>query len=469
MRLSRPGTSTIGPRQKEMSQVMSRQTIKEKFRSLTRRFRADQAGGMMIMIAFASPLVIGGLAAGVETGIWYLAKRHAQQQADTAALGAARAKSNGITDYTTLSTIATRDAVRNGFVNVSPNAIVIGDPPTSGAYVGVTNTVQASVTVQVPLTFSKYFMGTSAITVTARAVAGTVTLAAGAYGCVMALNQSVSNSVLINGNVNASLEPCTIVSNSNNAQSIYMNGSVTVTANSIWSRGGIVDNGSTIVNLTNPAQANQTYYAADPYASSSVGSIGSCTANNFSLNGNGSANISPGVYCGGISIGGGKSVNMAPGTYYIDKGNFEMSGSSSISCSGCTGDLGVTIVLTSRDGTSIGTMSLGGSTQVDLKAPSGASDPFRGYSIYQDRRVAANAMNLTGNGQNKITGAVYAPKAAISLNGNPALTNGRKCVQLIGDTVTFSGSVNLDVGDCEAYGTKPITTTNSNLALRLLE
>lgn len=426
---------------------------------------------MLILIAFATPLIIGGLAAGVETGIWYLAKRQAQQQADVSALAAARAKAGGINDFTTLSAVATRDAVRNGFVNVSPNAVVIGNPPTSGAFTGISNTVQATVTVRVPLTFSKYFMGSTNISVTARAVAGTETISSGGTsGCVMALDSSASNAIHLNGNVSANLAGCTIVSNSNNSSAVKFNGNVNVSANSIYTRGGVQQNGNVTVTLTSPQQTNQSSATTDPHAGSSIPAFGTCNHTGYSLSGNGTTNMTAGVYCGGISIAGNRTVNMAPGTYYINKGNFSMSANASLSCSTCTGTNGVTIVLTSDDGTGIGSMSVSGNAVIDLKAPSGTSDPFRGYVVYQDRRATTgNGFSLTGNGNMRLTGAIYAPSAAINFSGNASLPSGRKCVQLIGRTVQFSGNANLDVSECSNYGVTQITAGGSSYQLRLLE
>jgi Flp pilus assembly protein TadG len=434
-----------------------------------RRLRHDRAGSMMTLVAFAAPVVIGGLAAGVETGMWYLAKRQAQQQADTAALGAARAKSVGITNNATLSSLATRDAERNGFPNSAPNSIVIGDVPNPGAYPGFNNTAQATVTLAVPLQFSKYFMSSSSVIITARAVAGTLANNGPGGGCILALHSTVSAAVGFSGSITANLDGCTIVANSNHASAVRFNGAVVVNAHSIYTLGGIDEIGAVNVSLSLPPQTNQSAPISDPYAGMTVGSLGGCTHNGFSASG-GNPTISPGVYCNGLQISGSANVNMTPGTYYIDKGDFRMTGHSSVSCTGCIGtDGGVTIVLTSRDGTGIGSVDLGGTTTVDLKPPSAPDDPYRGIVMYQDRRAAAgNAFRLRGTTGTRITGAVYAPSAYIEFYGNAALVDGRKCIQLVGSIVTFAGNPYLSVADCGSYGTPTISAQGSQ-SLRLLE
>ncbi|HJQ55301.1 MAG TPA: pilus assembly protein TadG-related protein [Vineibacter sp.] len=435
-------------------------------RSLFSCFRADQAGGLLILVAFASPLVVGGLAAGVETGMWYLVKRQAQQQADTAALGAARAKSLGITNNATLSALATRDAERNGFPNSAPNSIVINDP--AAVYAGFNNTVQATVTQAVPLQFSKYFMSASAVTITARAVAGTLENNGPGGGCILALHPTASAAVGFSGSITADLNGCTIVANSNHASAVRFNGAVVVNAHSIYTLGGIDEIGAVNVTLSEPAQTHQSAPMSDPYATLTAGSLGGCAHSGYSRSG-GTVTLSPGVYCNGIQISGSTNVYMTPGTYYIDKGDFRMTGHSSVSCTGCSGTDGVTIVLTSRDGTGIGTVDFGGTTSVDLKPPSGPDDPYKGIVMYQDRRAAAgNAFRLRGTTGTRITGAVYAPSAYIEFHGNAALVNGRKCIQLVGKMVTFAGNPYLSVADCASYGTPTISAQGSQ-SLRLLE
>jgi hypothetical protein len=315
-------------------------------------------------------------------------------------------------------------------------------------------------------------MSASSVIVRASAVAGTqINLGAGG-GCILALHPSQQDAIVFNGSITAQLAGCTMVANSDHAAALKFNGSpMTVNAYSIYTRGGIVESGNVNIGLATPAQTNQPVTIPDPYAHLGVASMGGCSHNSFQANSGGATiQISPGTYCNGVSISGSASVNMAPGTYYIDKGNFTMSGHTTLSCTGCTSTNGVTIVLTSRDGTSIGAMDIGSNALIDLKPPSGVDDYYRGILMYQDRRApSGNAFKLHGTPSTKLTGAVYAPAANISFNGNAALTAGRKCLQMIGQAVVFNGNTSLSVEDCHIYNSPTIAASGAGQQLRLLE
>jgi Flp pilus assembly protein TadG len=129
----------------------------------------DQAGATTVMVAFAVPAFVGALGVGIDTGAWYIEKQRAQQQADAAALGAARMLSAGQSGSVAQAG-GIRDAGRAGYVAGSGSSIVINTPPTSGAYAGKTGAAEAIVTKQLPSLFSKFLLGSASRTVSARAV-----------------------------------------------------------------------------------------------------------------------------------------------------------------------------------------------------------------------------------------------------------------------------------------------------------
>ncbi|MCW5745211.1 MAG: pilus assembly protein [Alphaproteobacteria bacterium] len=121
------------------------------------KFGRNDRGGSTIMISMSVPVILGGLAMSIDTGMWYLEKRKLQQVADTAALGAMRALASGAS-VSTASSVALNDAVRNGYVASVNTTFTVNSPPTSGAYAGNTNAVEVVVTNRLPLFFSAYFL-----------------------------------------------------------------------------------------------------------------------------------------------------------------------------------------------------------------------------------------------------------------------------------------------------------------------
>src|ERR1700751_4584129 len=91
------------------------------------------------MVGLLLSVLIGFAGLGVETGLWYAIKRQNQSAADEAALSGAMEIAAGKSDFTAQ---ATRDAVRNGFVNTLPNTIAVNNPPASGTHSGNNNFVE---------------------------------------------------------------------------------------------------------------------------------------------------------------------------------------------------------------------------------------------------------------------------------------------------------------------------------------
>jgi Flp pilus assembly protein TadG len=427
-----------------------------------RSLRDERDGSIFILVALAMPVVVGGLALAVETGLWYMAKRQTQLQADAAALGAARTKAAGISSVNTLRVVARNDATRNGYVDSSPNTLTVNVPPTSGSYTGDSSAVEVVIERPQTAIFSKMF-GLSTATIRARGVASI----AGSPACVLALDATAGSAIQGNGAMNISAQPCVIAANSSSTTAVRFVGAVNVTADTIYTRGRLSASGAVSIHLTNAAQVNQTQSVADPYAATSVPSLGLCNYTNFTRAGAGTYTLLPGVYCGGLRITGASAIRFTPGVYYISKSSFSISGAAVVTCPTCNGTSGVTIVLTSADGTSIATMSISGAASITLPAPQEDTNPFRGFVIYQDRRATlSNGITLSGATNLKLTGAVYAPRSTLTFNGGTDLTAGRQCLQLIANRINFNGAANLRLDDCDSYGVKQLAAGCTGLGLR---
>jgi len=129
----------------------------------------DQSGGTTMLVAFAVPVFVGGLGLGVDVSAWYMEKHRVQQQADAAALGAARMLASGQSSANAKAA-GIRDAQRNGYTAATGTSIVVNTPPTSGTYAGKTGAAEAIVTKQLPSLFSRFLLGSTAKSVSGRAV-----------------------------------------------------------------------------------------------------------------------------------------------------------------------------------------------------------------------------------------------------------------------------------------------------------
>ena len=137
-------------------------------RSFWPSLRADSRGSTLVLVSLAMPVVIGALGLAVDTGLWYLEKRHLQQAADNASLGAVRALQAGAT-VADARAVAINDARRNGFVSACDTCFQFNSPPVSGAYAGKTNAVEIVLSRKLPVAFSAYLLSGASM-VSARSV-----------------------------------------------------------------------------------------------------------------------------------------------------------------------------------------------------------------------------------------------------------------------------------------------------------
>lgn len=410
-------------------------------RRLTERYLKDSSGSYLVIFAVAMPALAGFTAFGTEEGLLLYDRQSMQHAADSSALSAAAAYIGGSGNG--ISTQANAVAASYGFTNGSGGTTVtVHRPPTSGPNQNNTSAIEVIITQPQTRLFSAIW-NSSPITVSARAVA----LPEG-QPCVLALNRTASGSFSEQGSVSSTLVNCSVVDDSSSSTAMNIGGSARLSTNFVGVVGGI--SGTSGVTAT-AGTVTGYHYVADPYASVNYPSYSGCDHRNYSTHS--SVTLSPGVFCGGISINAGGSVTLSPGIYYLDGGNLSMAGSSSIS------GTGVTLVFTSSSGNNYASANISGGATINLTAPT--SGPTAGIAIFGDRSMPTNTtFNFTGGGSQSIGGAVYVSHGALQWAGNSGLT--QHCTQLIADTVQMVGDSGLQM-NCAGYGTKAIAAAGSLL------
>jgi Flp pilus assembly protein TadG len=412
--------------------------------TISRRLRRDESGAIAIMFALMLPVVLGAIGMGVEIGNWFASKRELQSAADAAALAGALESNAGSTS-TTITSEATTEAQRNGFTTSGGGTIAVNNPPTSGSYGADGSAVEVILTRPIQTTFVRYLIGASSLTTTARAVAKMQT--GDGEGCVVALNSSAAWALRFSGSVTIGMSNCDMVANSTDTAAIRATGSVNVTADCIRTAGNYSTTGTASLNATGCGSVqtgSKTY--GDPYEDRSIESYStSCDAahTNKSISGSTNTTLSPGVYCGGITVSGSQTITFNPGTYILHNGDFDISGSGALSGSG------VTIILTGSSASSVGNIDLTGSRTVNMSAPTSGS--YSGMLFYQSRSASSSGTNkITGSTNFNITGAVYTPNRKLDFSGSSG--GGTNCVQLIADTIEFTGSSGGNSANCDSAG-----------------
>lgn len=390
----------------------------------------SERGQALPIVAFAMVLIFS--AAGFATDMGYLRyeRRKMQNAADSAAVAATAELIYG--DYVAAGQT---DAATNGFTNgVSGVTVTINNPPTAGQFSGNTNFVEAIVSRSVPTFFMKA-VGTSSVTVSARAVGHLW----GGPDCIFALSPTATDAILINGSQTITAS-CGLMDDSSASQALLHNGSGTLTTTSNGVTGDYLNNGSGSIS---PAPQISVPPMPDPLGYETAPSVGACThSTQVIYNGSGNYSAQPGVFCGGISVNGSLNLTMGSGTYIINGGSLSFNGSGTITASG------VTFYLT--NGASV---TMNGSQTYQFTAPTTGS--LAAILFFQDRSDTSSA-TINGSASSNFTGALYFPAAQLTYNGSGPLA---AYTILVANTIVFNGSSNMNDNYTSLPNGSPIKTS----------
>jgi hypothetical protein len=402
-------------------------------------------GQTIILFTLALVPLLGIMGLVVDVGWAHFRREAAQTAADSAAMAAALAAyqtANGgsilcgtphivcyASEYSCPATISSppSDNVQagcmyardNGFVTAGKQKVTfqsgIGSAPTSP---GVTMSywVIVRVSEDIPQLFSAA-LGHPTATVSARATTGARDGTSG--GCVITLNPTAGGSLSMVGTTSLQ-SGCGVFVNSNSSWAVSLSGGGTITTTGS-AKTEIVGNCSGCGNI-HPAAQVGVPYMGDPMADLAPPPVGACSSSVPSMGPHGSATISPGVYCSGISLGSHQSLTLNPGLYIIKNG-IDLGAQTTL-----TGN-GVTIYLQS------GGVNMSGGATVGLTAPS--SGPWQGVLFFQDR-ANATASTLVGGTAQTMNGALYFPAAHLTYTGGSSTT--ATATTIIADTLSMVGN-----------------------------
>jgi hypothetical protein len=472
----------------------------------------DNNGATAIMLAIALSGIVGFAGLGSEVAGWYFTTRAMQGAASSAAasaaaeLAAATVAGSSISNDQLTHTGRAVSATFNFSNGVSSTTVTVNHAPATttgldsskcdprltgasayGCY------VEVLINQPQPALLSSLFMS-SGPTIAARAVALANT-GASDTGCVVALDKHASRAMNAGGSGTLTFNNCSLYSNSDASDGIYVGGSGTVNAQAAY----VVGNVNGTVNTTDGTYTGRNP-TVDPYGNVAVPSssttCGGWTPNgnaNLHLSSNSSATLYPssaGGTCAipqNIQVDGSGTLNFCPGVYVFNGGASLTLNASAImnappqngptppattptmtnsSCPSTDRTGGVTLVFVNSSGNP-GAPTVNGSAVVNMVAPtSGATS---GIAMFQQRTTctgngsnSCNA-NLAGGGTQNINGAIYFPNNAISYSGGSS-TAGYQCTQLIADTISYTGGSTFN-SQCSSSGTQTINATNGTLVM----
>ena len=238
------------------------------------RFCGDERGNIVIITAFALPVLIGFGGLAVDASLWLKSANSVQGAADAAAVAVAAAATAG-DDPTRWQTEGYAIAAQNGYTNGQTSAggqccvtVTVNNPPVSpSAFAGNTAFYQVIISAPQKLylanVVSKVFGTIVPPTVTGRAVA----MASTNPTCLLALDPLArpAGTITTNGGATSINKNCAIYDDSKGSKSINTAGGGSISAPSISTMGDY-DHSSNITVTDSPNTVNiGAPYAADPY------------------------------------------------------------------------------------------------------------------------------------------------------------------------------------------------------------
>ena len=404
----------------------------------------DNAGGVMVMVAIAAPVMVGLAGLAVEGGYAYAQHVKMQSVADVAALSAAQALTRDGANANAARE-ANGVAAQLGYLNNTNSVTVtVNSPPSSGTYPNASVEVIVS-RLQKPILMSLF--RNSSYTIAGHSIA-----IAGSYGdgCILALDPASSDTgISVGGSPVINMPNCAAYSNSPASASSYIGGAASVAVQALYTVGGL-----------NGALAAGTLHSgvgpmADPYAgkfATPTNSGNTCTfgrGDKMPVDGTlvTPPSAGPAYICYSVNLNAGDILKLAPGTYIFDgskNGAIKGVGQSSL--------IGAGVTLVFINGANI---SLSGGSTTTISAPTASSTagpytPYPGLAIWQPAANSSAAQIAGGSGQS-IKGAIYTPTAYVSYSGSTAL-GGAGCTEIIAYQIAFSGNSQVDNTGCGSAG-----------------
>jgi Putative Flp pilus-assembly TadE/G-like len=405
-------------------------------RGATRRSRR---GYVLLTMGVAAIAIMGFAGLVADLGFGEYERRRAQAAADAGAKAAGLAIMNS--QPSLIAAQAKQDTANNGFTDtVNGVTVTVNHPPLTGFYKSNNAYAEVIINKTLPTNFMG-MLGVDSMTIFARGVGGGVPGA-----CIYALDPAAQDAIVASGSsqINAG---CGVIDESSNSKALDTTGSACITGSSIQVVGNY--SGSCI----SPTPKTGITSPGDPLVGKYTRPTpGACTFTNWNNSG---TTLSPGTYCGGISIGGGTTVTASAGLYILYGGGLTVSGGSNLA------GTGVTFYNTNNGGSYKPFTISGTSSATQLSAPS--SGAYEGLLFFQDPNLPSNLWSqkdtISGTSATKFEGTVYLKHTNLVYSGGSNLNTPYTII--VADTITFSGPSVLNADYSSLSLGSPIKTNAS--------
>lgn len=259
------------------------------------------------------------------------------------------------------------------------------------------------------LLMSAFGYGTATISANATAIASngtSVASGAGSKSCIMVVNPTATQALLINTPVAINSPNCRIDVFSQAAPAAIFNVGFTHNLSKICVKGSnVIENDGPV-----PALDTSCVPPSDPYAGKlPVVSASACTVND--QNYAGVNNLVPGVYCGTFNFNGTGTLNLAPGLYVLKNTRWNLNSGWTVNGSG------VTFYLADENSY----IQVNSGVAMHVTAPS--SGIYKDLLLYEPTGLPRSAFTINGSAGHTFKGLIYLPSRDITFNSVSSITS----------------------------------------------
>lgn len=367
-----------------------------------RSFLGDASGNLAMMFAIIAPTLLLVVGIGVDYGLALRHRERLQVAADAASIAAA--KELAITDAMKQSVQSVVEAVVASTLAADLGSVAQGFEATSAVTDVSGEPLQVRVEVSSPY---KSPLGSRLGIGSQKLRASSVATVIGKPSiCVLALDPSAMGTIYLQKQAKVVGQSCAVYSNSTHPNGIKAFGSSTLIASMICSAGGKAGGKG---NFT-PDPITDCPQFDDPLASRPEPAVGACLASNLVIIDR-SVTLSPGTYCGGLTIDGASVVTLKPGIYVIKDGPLTVAGTAQIT--------GQHVGLYFHGAKASFTFQT--DTTIDLSAP--RSGTMAGLLFFGSRSQSGVDYKILSDHARNLLGTIYLPQGSLTIDANAPIAD----------------------------------------------
>ncbi|MBL8908550.1 MAG: Tad domain-containing protein [Rhizobiales bacterium] len=217
--------------------------------------------------------------------------------------------------------------------------------------------------------------------------------------CILVLDPSANQSLLVNSGANIKGPDCEIHVASTASPAMIMNSGSTLDVARVCVKGSkIIQNGGTISKLElNCATSANPFAGTLPKPSTST-----CTVSN--VNYSGTNTLSPGVYCGNFNFNGSGTLNLKPGTYVFKNTKWNLNSGWKVNGTGVT--------FYFADANSY--IQVNSGVEINVTAPT--SGDYADILFFEPDGLSKSQFSINGSAGHTFEGLIYLPSRNVTFN-----------------------------------------------------